>query len=419
MIYINRTIEKHLETMKKEYAIIMVNGSRQVGKTTLLAYLNKKNNQSVNYITLDDIKARTLAIEDPELFLRTYQAPLIIDEFQYAKDLLHYIKIIVDQKKLSNLFENKEDKTLYYLTGSQIFQTTKDISETLAGRVGIVDLYPLSNREISNVKDELFIPDINLLKKREKTKRISLIELFERIIKGSYPELYKNKELNYQNYYDSYIRTYIERDIRQLINVKEETKFLKFISSVAARTSLEYNASDIAENIGVDYKTVENWMSILKNTGLVYLLQPYLNNNIGRIIKRPKIIFMDTGLASYLTGYLDAVTLEKSAYAGQIFETYIITEIIKSFANNRFDPRKHLYYYRDSNQKEIDLLIVYNNFIYPIEIKKSSNPKSDSVKNFGVLKKFKLIPKPGVVICMASEIFPIDESNFQLPIEYI
>jgi len=211
----------------------------------------------------------------------------------------------------------------------------------------------------------------------------------------------------------------MERDIREIINIKDENKFIKFISSVAARTACEYNASDIANDIEVDSKTVDEWLSILKNTGLVFLLQPHMNNNIQRIIKRPKIYFMDTGLACYLTGYTDASILEKSAYNGAIFETYIITEIVKSYTNNGRDPRKHLYYYRDNNQKEIDLLVIDNNKIYPVEIKKSSNPGINAIKNFDVVKKFEMEVCNGVVLCMSDYIFAIDENNYYVPIEYI
>ena len=214
-------------------------------------------------------------------------------------------------------------------------------------------------------------------------------------------------------------KTYIERDIRDLINIKDETKFLKFISNVAARTGQELNMTDICNSIDITNATGENWLSILKNTGTIYLLQPYSNNNIARIVKKPKIYFMDTGLACYLAGYVDATTLEKSAYNGAIFETYVVTEIIKSFTNNGIDVRRHLYYYRDNNGREIDLLIIQNNVVYPIEIKKSSNPGTTSIKNFGVVEKFGMEVGNGGVICMANSLFPIDKNNNYIPIELI
>lgn len=418
--YITRTIEKTLCKIADSFPVVMITGPRQVGKTTLLSMINSTKFTSLNYISLDDINVRALAIEDPELFLRTYKTPLIIDEFQYAPNLLSYIKIIVDNKRLESLKnDNIPSNGLFYLTGSQAFQTMNQVSESLAGRVGILDLYGLTTREI-NAKDEsFFLPDIKLLETKEKVKELNTLELYEKILKGSYPELYRNENIDANKYFETYIRTYIERDIRQLINVQDEIKFLKFISNVAVRTAQELNMTDICNGVGIANSTGEQWLSILTNTGLIYLLQPYSNNNVSRIVKKPKIYFMDTGIACYLAGYLDATTLEKSAFNGAIFETYVITEIIKSYANQGMDARKYLYYYRDNNGKEIDLLIIYNNVIYPIEIKKSSNPSKESIKNFNVIEKFNIKAGTGGVICMKSNLFPIDKNNYFIPIELI
>ena len=384
--YIKRSIESKLEELEKAFPVIMITGSRQVGKTTLLTVLQKEENK-INYISLDNIQIRALAIEDPELFLERYKPPLIIDEFQYAPNLLSYIKIIVDKKRQEHLENEKiQSAGLYYLTGSQVFHTMKNISESLAGRVGILQLYPLSNREIENKKDDMFLPSYENLEKREKTQRVEVDEIYQKILKGGFPELYSNKNVEPKDFFETYIRTYIERDIRELINVKDEIKFLKFVESIAARTGQELNINDISNSVEINNMTAQNWLSILVNTGLVYLLQPYYNNNVSRIVKIPKNYFMDTGLACFLAGYMDSQTLEKSAYNGAIFETYVVTEIIKSFANQGLDSRKYLYYYRDNNGKEIDLLILYNNVMYPIEIKKSYNPGKQAIKNFDVVK---------------------------------
>lgn len=222
----------------------------------------------------------------------------------------------------------------------------KNISESLAGRVGLLELYPLSNREIESKKEELFLPQFEKLEEREKAERIDVEKLYEKILKGNYPELYSNSKIESKTFFETYIKTYIERDIRELINVKDETKFLKFIESMAVRTGQELNINDITNSIEISNHTAQNWLSILVSTGLVYLLQPYSNNNVARIVKRPKIYFMDTGLACFLAGYMDSVTLEKSAFNGAILETYVVTEIIKSFANNGMDSRKYLYYYK-------------------------------------------------------------------------
>lgn len=418
--YRTRTIEKSLNELVDNCPVIMITGPRQVGKTTLLNNLVATSGKKINYVSLDNLIIRSQAIEDPELFLRTYEAPLIIDEFQYAPNLLSYIKINVDNARKNEMFgDGKEVGTLYYLTGSQVFQTMKNVSESLAGRIGILDLYGFSEREIESLEEPIFLPDIKLLKDKTRTKLKSTSEIFEKIIMGSYPELNNNNGKNREQFYETYIRTYIERDIRQLVNIKDETKFLKFISSVAARTAQEYNAMDIANDIEVDSKTVDEWISILKNTNLIFMLQSYSNNNVQKAIKRPKIYFMDTGLACYLTGYFNSETLEKSAYNGAIFETYIISEIVKSYTNNGKDPRTRLYYYRDTNQKEIDLLVFYDNKVYPVEIKKSANPGKMAIKNFDVVKRFGADIGNGTILCMMENIVAIDENNYYVPIEYV
>lgn len=416
--YIKRSIEKELKKLSESFPVVMITGARQVGKTTILNNMKERN--KINYVSLDDLATRSLAIEDPEMFLARYKTPLIIDEFQYAPDLLIYIKIIVDKQRQKHLNDEKIQATgLYYLTGSQVFHTMKNVSESLAGRIGLLELYPLSNREIEGKKDDLFLPEYEKLEKREKAKRIEIEELYEKILKGNYPELYSNKKIESKTFFETYIKTYIERDIRELISVKDETKFLKFIESIAVRTGQELNINDITNSIEISNNTAQNWLSILVSTGLVYLLQPYSNNNVSRIVKRPKIYFMDTGLACFLAGYMDSVTLEKSAFNGAILETYVITEIIKSFANNGMDSRKYLYYYRDNNGKEIDLLIFYNNTVYPIEIKKNFNPGKQAVKNFNIVEKFGVNVGNGGVICLAKDIFPLDRNNNLIPIELL
>ena len=419
MKYISRSIEEKLISMIDKYQVIMITGPRQVGKSTLLNYISRKLDIKINKVTLDDLILRNQAQDDPELFLRTHETPLIIDEFQRAPELLSYIKMIVDNDNEKIIFGEKEKlKTLYFLTGSQIFETMESISESLAGRVGILDLYGLSEREIEKKEDKLFIPNIVDIKKREKLSYKSTMDLYKKIYKGSYPELYTTDK-DIEQYYSDYFRTFIEKDIRKLINIKDENKFIKFVSSLSARTGQEFIATSVASEVGIDDKTANSWVSILKNTGIIYLLQPYMNNSVGRAIKREKIYFTDTGLACYLAGYVDYVTLEKSVYSGAIFETYVVCEIIKSFVNSGRDARKHLYYYRDNNQKELDLLINYNNVIYPIEIKKSANPGREAIKNFDVANHFETQKGNGIVLCMTKDIIAYDDDNYMVPIEYI
>jgi len=280
-------------------------------------------------------------------------------------------------------------------------------------------LYPLSNREIDKKQDSLFLPKYQEIEKREKTTRLEIEQLYQKILKGNYPELYSNEAIESNDFFETYIKTYIERDIRELINVKDETKFLKFIESIAVRTGQELNINDISNSIEINNMTAQKWLSILVSTGLVYLLQPYSNNQVARIIKRPKIYFMDTGLACYLAGYMDSITLEKSAFNGAILETYVITEIIKSFSNQGLNSKKYLYYYRDNNGKEIDLLIIYDNTVYPIEIKKNYNPGKQAIKNFDIVNKFGINVGNGGVICLSKDIFPLDKQNNLIPIELL
>lgn len=413
-------MESTLQQYIGKYPVILIAGPRQVGKTTLLSYLVNQGQEKINFVTLDDMLLRAQANEDPELFLRTHETPLIIDEFQYAPNLLSYIKMNVDSSRQNELFGNKKKTgTLYYLTGSQSFLTMDKASESLAGRVGIFDLFAFSTRELEGCREEAFLPDIGKLKNKKRVPSLSIHKLFERILLGSYPDVHTEVSIPAENYYSAYVRTYIERDIRQIIHIKDEYKFVKFISSVAARTAQEYNSSQIASEIGVDGKTIDDWISILKNTGIIYLLQPYQNNAVSRAIKRPKIYFMDTGLACYLAGYTNANVLENSIYSGAIFETYVISEIIKSYTNQGIDPTKYLYYYRDNNQKEIDLLIIDNHIIYPVEIKKSSKPGKDAIKNFDICSKFEFDIGTGTVLCLCHDITFVDENNYYVPIEYI
>lgn len=418
--YIHRTIETKLDEMYGNFPAILITGARQSGKSTVLQYIANTKGRHIEEVSLDDLNERTMAIEDPETFLRVHEVPLIIDEFQYAPNLLSYIKIKIDEARKNEMFgDGKEVGTLYFLTGSQIFETMENVVESLAGRVGIIDLYPLSTREIYQLKEDVFIPNINIIKKKKPLKYEYLDHVFERIFRGSYPELYKNTKINIETFFSSYLRTYIERDVRKIINIQDEPKFMKFISSLAARTGQEFNASDIAKDVGIDADTVGKWTGVLSNTYIIFLLQPHMNNNIGRIIKRPKIYFMDTGLAAYLTGYVSSETLQKSAYSGQIFETYVISEIVKSYTNNQRDPRKHLYYYRDNNGKEIDLLVIEGDNIYPVEIKKGANPDKEAIKNFNIVEKFEMNSPNGCVICLSKDIHAIDEKNYMIPIEYI
>lgn len=412
--YIKRLLEKDIIENSKSFPVILLCGPRQVGKTTIL---EKLSNHQANYVSLDDPLERKNAKEDPSLFLENHKTPLIIDEIQYATELLPYIKMKVDKARLEALENNTSSTGLYYLTGSQMFAMMQNVSESLAGRVGIIDMYGLSYSEIIGKEQSYFLPTKERCSLREKNKRPDTLEVFEKIVRGSFPALYQNEAISTEKFYNSYLRTYLERDIRDMVTIKEETKFLTFMSAVACRTGQELNYDNIAKDAEIDNKTAKNWLSLLQTSGLIFLLQPYSNNPTSRAIKTPKMYFTDTGLACYLAGYSNAKTLEKSAINGNMFETYVVMEVVKSFVTDNKDPRLYLNFYRDSNQIEIDLIITENNILYPIEIKKSKNPNKNMTKNFRILNKGEKQIGEGGVICMVENIIPLDEKNIAIPIQ--
>lgn len=404
-MYIKRIMESKLKYLSEHFPVVMVCGARQVGKTTLLRQI-KEEKEQIQYVTLDYPRIRNLAREDPELFLQQYQPPLIIDEIQYATELLPYIKIRADQGQQNGL---------YYLTGSQMFPMMKNVSESLAGRVGILSMYSLSRAEIEGRESVPFLPDRIHMEESEDT----ITEIFEKIYRGGMPRMIADQELLAEDYFGAYMQTYLERDIYELVAIKDENKFLKFISCVAARTSQEVNLADIGKDVEIDRKTAEGWLSVLVSAGLVYLLPPYSGNTIKRIIKRPKLYFMDTGLACYLTMWNNPRTLELSAMAGAMFETYVVSEIIKGYTNQGIDVRSRLCYYRDNNGKEIDLMILENGRLYPIEIKKSADSGKSTLKNFSILDALPDEIGEGAVICMTPVVIPLDEKNKMVPIRCI
>lgn len=402
-MYIQRAIEERIKEMSEHFPVVMICGPRQVGKTTVLQKISKEIGKEINYVTLDYPRVRELAKQDPELFLQQYETPLMIDEIQYAPELMPYIKIRVDKDRKNGR---------YFLTGPQMFHMMKNVSESLAGRVGILSMYSLSRSEIDGRASKPFHPENVRMGEYSDT----VTEIFKRIHRGGMPQMITDPEISEDDFYGSYMQTYIERDIRDLVRIKDESKFLKFISCAAARTGQELILNDLAKDVDIDGKTAGNWLSILVSSGLVFLLQPYFNNTIKRIVKRPKLYFMDTGLACYLTLWNNPRALELSAMAGAMFETYVVTEIIKSYTAAGKDVRNRLCYYRDNNKKEIDLLIFENGKVHPIEIKKSANPGKEALKNFEALDSMSAEVGAGAVICMTPIVIPIDRKNKLVPI---
>lgn len=408
-MYIKRQLENQILKASKYYPVVMVCGQRQVGKSTMLNHIKGKDRK---YVTLDDVNARRLATEDAALFFETYGYPLLIDEFQRVPSILLEMKKIVDQKAL-----NGEDNSgMFWLTGSQKFKMMQNVSESLAGRVAVFDMAGLSSAEIEGREQGLFSPDIEKLKLRSKDMRAKNIhEVFERIFRGSMPKLHTS-DIDRDRYYMDYVNTYLERDIKDLAQVGKLNEFYDFLVYMAARTSQELKYDEISKEIGVSAPTAKNWVSILERSGVIHIIRPYYSNITSRLVKTPKFYFMDTGLAAYLCRWPDAATLENGNMSGAYFETYVVSEIIKSYYND--GKLVDLYYYRDIDKKEIDLVIVEGNKIYPIEIKKGKAP-SDADKNFAVLEKFNLEVQPGIIICMSDELIPYSRKAWYCPVSLI
>ncbi len=402
-MYIKRTSEDVIKKLSKQFKVVLVTGARQVGKSTLLKHCDENR----NYVSLDDLSERELAINEPKLFLETHKTPLIIDEIQYAPELLSYIKLIVDKS---------DKKGQYWLTGSQQFHLMKNVSESLAGRVGILDLMGLSLVELSQTpNNEPFFPDLEYIeKRRENHKNYSTSNIFKIIYNGSFPALNNQDEFQDRNaFYSAYIRTYIERDIRDLSSISNEMKFLNFIRVVAARTGQVLKYSELANAVDISEPTAKTWLSVLVSSNIVYLLEPYYRNITKRMTKMPKIYFLDTGLCSYLTGWSSPEVIEKGAMNGAFFETFVVSEILKSYRHN--GERPLIYWYRDTQQKEIDLLIERDGKLHPIEIKLTSNPNKSMLKHFKVLDN----QGYGGLICMRESDIPLTEDVSAIPISYI
>ena len=410
MRYITRAITPIIKERVKNSKCLLLTGARQVGKSTLLGH----EFPNYNKVSFDDRMVRLQAKEEPKLFFMNNPCPLFIDEVQKENGILENIKCKVD---------SSEERGLFILSGSQKLELMKGVSDSLAGRVSISELAGLSMREINDIEfNHHFIPNEEYIKSREKELK-TYTNLWEIIHKGSYPELYIT-ERDWQDYYSSYVSTYLERDINDLI-ASDSITFMKFLTSVAARTGELLNYANIASDIGVSEPTVKTWISILERTGIVYLLQPYSSSALSRAIRTPKVYFRDTGLACYLTRWLSSDALKNSAVAGNMFETFVVSEILKSFSNEGMDYKFSVYFYRGKDKKkngenEIDLIIEENGVLYPIEIKMSGNPKASMSSANTVLDK--VIEKKrgmGIILCLVDKKTYLRENLIALPIEYI
>ncbi|HPR35277.1 MAG TPA: ATP-binding protein [Anaerolineaceae bacterium] len=404
-MYIKRQIEQTILQSSATFPVLLLTGPRQTGKSTLLQHLAEPGRK---YVSLDNPAMRESAISAPDLFFQRYTPPLILDEIQYAPQLLPYIKMIVDEQQVNGLF---------WLTGSQVFEMMRDVRESLAGRVSLLRLYGFSQAEKEGRIVSPFPPEKEeLIKLSSVVKAKSVDQVFQSIWQGSMPRVVTQPKIDVENYYASYVQTYLERDVRLITNIADEGQFVRFIRLVAARSAQELNLAALSRELGVDAKTCRRWLDVLETSGLVIELPAYSGNLSDRLIKRPKIYFMDTGLACYLTGWQSAEAMVRGSYSGAIFETWVVSEIMKSWWFNGLHPVIH--YYRDRMQKEIDLLISRNQQLLPFEIKKSAKP-SHAFRNFPAVEKLGTNVGFGGVLSLSQELLPIDQNHWQIPVSLL
>lgn len=404
-MYVPRTLEAFFRKAASQFPVMLVTGARQVGKTTFLEHMSQEGR---THVTLDDPLVLSLAREDPALFMQRFRPPLFVDEIQYAPELLPYIKMEVDRRREPGLF---------WLTGSQRFHLMRGVSESLAGRVGIVKLLGLSRMEMLGRGPESrpFVPIPEELEQRmHGVGGLSLQELYRGIWRGSFPLVALSEDVDRDLFYSSYVQTYLERDVRDLARVGDEMAFLRFLRAAAARSGRLLNVAELARDAAIAPNTARCWLSILETSGIVYLLEPYHTNVTKRLVKAPKLYFLDTGLCAWLTQWTTPETLEAGAMSGAILETWALSEILKTWWHNGRHPP--LYFYRDKDGKEIDLLMVRDGTLYPLEIEKSGSPRKEHVRHFGLLEKLGMPVGPGGILCLVPRLLPLTAGAWAIPV---
>ena len=404
-MYINRTLEGFFGAAGRQFPVLLVSGARQVGKTTFLKYMNQGERE---YVTLDDPLVLDLARNDPALFMQRFEPPLIIDEIQYAPELLPYIKMAVDENRKPGMF---------WLTGSQQFHLMKGVSESLAGRVAVINLLGFSRREMMQRGRDAdpFLPlPADLRARCQDSGPLGLKALYHLIWRGSFPAIATDAAMDRELFYSSYVQTYLQRDIRDLARVGDEMAFLRFLRAAAARSGQMLNMADMARDAGVAPNTAKSWLSILQASGIIYLLAPYSTNITKRLLKTPKLYFLDTGLCTYLTGWSSPETLEAGAMSGAVLETWIMAELLKSYCHNGRQPP--FFYYRDKDRKEIDLLILRDDTIYPLEFKKTASADKKDIRHFSALNRLGKEIGPGGVISLVRKLMPLTGDIMAIPV---
>ena len=404
MEYISRNLEAVVMQVTKEFPAVLVTGPRQVGKTTMLQKLMEGTNRK--YVSLDDLNERSLAKSDPELFLQVHNPPVLIDEIQYAPELFPYIKIYAD---------SHHEPGAFWITGSQVFQMMRGVQESLAGRIAVLFMTSLAQAELAGASMTPFKIDLEALTEREKFRIPADVQgIFERIYRGSMPAIVSGRNTNSQIFYSSYLLTYIERDVKLLSDAIDSLKFLRFITATAARCSQMLNVAEIAQDADINQKQAKDWLQILETLGIIFYLHPYSNNLLKRLVKTPKLYFYDTGLVCHLTRWSSPEVLENGAMNGAVLENYVVSEIAKTWLNSGKEP--YMYYYRDKDAKEIDIVLEHDGILNPIEIKKTSNPGTELTRVFSLLDKASVPRGKGAVVCMKPKVGVIDRENYIVPV---
>ena len=404
MEYISRNLEAVVMQVTKEFPAVLVTGPRQVGKTTMLQKLMEGTNRK--YVSLDDLNERSLAKSDPELFLQVHNPPVLIDEIQYAPELFPYIKIYAD---------SHHEPGAFWITGSQVFQMMRGVQESLAGRIAVLSMTSLAQAELAGASMTPFKIDLEALTEREKFRIPADVQgIFERIYRGSMPAIVSGRNTNSQIFYSSYLLTYIERDVKLLSDAIDSLKFLRFITATAARCSQMLNVAEIAQDADINQKQAKDWLQILETLGIIFYLHPYSNNLLKRLVKTPKLYFYDTGLVCHLTRWSSPEVLENGAMNGAVLENYVVSEIAKTWLNSGKEP--YMYYYRDKDAKEIDVILEHDGILNPIEIKKTSNPGTELTRVFSLLDKASVPRGKGAVVCMKPKVGVIDRDNYIVPV---
>lgn len=404
MEYIERELERKFMEMDSFFKAILVIGARQVGKSTMLKHLAKEQNRT--YVTMDDDFARDLANSDPVLFFQTYKPPILIDEIQKASVLLERIKIMCDES---------EETGRFWLTGSQRKNLMEKSQESLAGRLGILKLYSLSQREKAGLLHTSEL-DFSLDCLQERAKHLpenDIDTVYEHIWRGGYADVQSATNEQMQVYYQSYIDNYLIADAVNDEGISDTNSFKRFLRSCAALVGNLLNYNTLSESAGVSVPTARKWVSILQDMDVIYLLEPYSNNELQRLVKTPKLYFCDTGLCAYLTRWLTRDSLRDGAAGGHFYENYVVMELVKNYAYSKSSAI--LTFYRDSNAKEIDVFVEENGKVHPLEIKRSANPDKREIKKYNVLDKTTVETSNGGIICMYPKPFPIDRKNCYIP----